>query len=141
MKLLLTSFLFFLLVRVEIQGSALFERTVPCEKVEHSQCFFNTTTRITSNSIGVDSGDMANRVYFNTNTKILYLPIGLSKVFPNLVEIDATYCALHAVTSDNLSGLKHLSRLWLRDNMIETIPKGTFEGLVGLSDVDLREYA
>jgi Leucine rich repeat len=125
------------------------QKTIFCEKIEkvhwayfwhrHTSCFINETTVIDSDDFGISSDANATGLYINENSKIMFLPIELNKIFPSLMVIDATSCSISKISYANFEGLTNLRRLWLRDNDIEEITSGTFKDLPSLIDVDLRK--
>lgn len=78
-------------------------------------------------------------LYMPNNPNVEYLPIGLHEVFPLLNVLEATACAIGKVSKANFIGLKQLSFVWLRQNLIETIESETFSDLDLLIEVDLRK--
>lgn len=105
----------------------------------HTTCFINETSVINSDDFKISSDSNATGIYMNDNPKIMFLPLELSKAFPNLMVVDATFCSISKISKENFEGLTNLRRLWLRDNAIEELQSGTFNDLVSLIDLDLRE--
>lgn len=103
-------------------------------------CFMNHSTAIDTPTYQISSKDSAiTALTFAQNDDISYLPIGLHRIFPDLVVIDATDCSLVKISHENFKGLTELSQLWLRSNMITAIDGDTFKGLIHLACLDLSE--
>lgn len=75
---------------------------------------------------------------FQSNQRVQYLPINVSKAFPELEIYGAGACSLRTVSKENFSGLKYLRALGLQSNRIETIESDTFDDLTSLQYLYLR---
>lgn len=108
--------------------------------IEIPTCLFNSTTVVDSSDVLIKSDFAASGIYFQDNKKTAHLPIGISKTFPNLLILDATYCSIKRLRPENFEGLKNLKFLWMAGNLIDVIPRDTFKDLVSLTDIDLRKF-
>jgi Leucine rich repeat len=102
-------------------------------------CFLNKATSIAVQDAQVKSDFNATYVTFFDNKNITYMPLGLSKTFPFLQIIQATYCNVKKIGPENFAGLKYIAVIWFGSNKIEDIPSGTFKGLASLTEIDLRK--
>lgn len=75
---------------------------------------------------------------FSDNKKISFLPFKVHKTFPTLMVIAASSCSIQEISRENFKNLKMLRGLWLRNNQIETIPSNSFQDLLFIDDIDLR---
>jgi hypothetical protein len=103
-------------------------------------CFLDKTTSITEPDTQVKSDVNATGITFYLNKNVHYLPVAMSKVFPFLQIIQATYCSVKKIGPENFEGLKYVVRVWLGTNHIKNIPSGTFRDLESLVDLDLRKH-
>lgn len=106
----------------------------------HQSCLLDRSAKIRTPDVQVASNvSSTSALYMNGNKKILYLPFGLSLVFPSLYVITAQDCSVIELRKENFSGLKQLSHLGLEGNMIETIESETFRGLDSLVVINLSK--
>lgn len=104
-------------------------------------CLLNRSIVIDANNTQLDSTYNARGLYMQNNKNISYLPIDIYKVFPTLVVIDATSCSIKTVGPENLRNLTSLEFLWLRENLLDVIPKDTFKDLISLTSLDLGKFS
>jgi Leucine-rich repeat (LRR) protein len=71
-------------------------------------------------------------LYFGGNKNVNFLPNFVAEKFPNLLLYGADYCAIKEVMKQNFKGLNKLKKLYLNNNQIEKVVRGTFEDLVDL---------
>lgn len=76
---------------------------------------------------------------FNTNLKIVYLPVRVAENFPYLRAYSAYGCAVKEITKWNFKGLTRMNAVWLSQNQIEFIPSDAFEDLRELEHIGLSE--
>jgi Leucine-rich repeat (LRR) protein len=104
-------------------------------------CHMNDRTSIPERHVTFSSSDdRVSGLTFWKNKKIHYLPVEVSKSFPNLKFYAANDCSILAVSKRNFEGLKHLKLLVLNQNQIETIENKTFEGLTSLEGIRLSKH-
>lgn len=77
---------------------------------------------------------------FNYNKNARYLPVNISQVFPDLVEISASFCRIKKVTSENFNGLKKVKAINLSKNDLEIIDDDTFSDLISLEWLSLGKF-
>lgn len=73
------------------------------------------------------------------NKGIKFLPVKVSESFPNLLAYGAGMCSLTKISKANFKNMSKLKVLFLYRNQITTINSDTFEDLVALEWLDLRE--
>jgi Leucine-rich repeat (LRR) protein len=70
---------------------------------------------------------------------IIYLPINVDAIFPNLIAQHAGSCNIKQVAKPNFSNLSKLKVLVLDSNQLETVPSDAFEDLILLEKLWLSE--
>ena len=122
---------------------------VSCEKIENRSwalgnfktCYMDKTTAINSADNTIASRDESvEGLWLQSNNKIKFLPIEVSKKFPNLLGIDAYSCSLTTISKANFKGLSKLRGLYLANNQIEKIRSDVFDGLVALEALSLGKF-
>lgn len=78
-------------------------------------------------------------ISFWNNRKIKFLPIKVAETFANLLVYYAGYCSLTTIKKENFAGLKKVKVMNLNYNRISTIYDGTFEDMIALEQLFLRE--
>lgn len=76
---------------------------------------------------------------FAGNKNIFYLPVRISKSFPNMTIIDANECSLITLSKRTFRNLERLGWLNVEQNNIENIPDDVFEDLVLLETLMLSK--
>lgn len=76
---------------------------------------------------------------FYNNSKVFHLPIEIYKNFPDLEGLSAGCCSIKSITKRSFMKLTKLKEIWLEGNKIEIIPSDTFEDLILLKYLRLRE--
>lgn len=103
-------------------------------------CLLQTFIRIDAANKKVSNSDVSVRaISFFKNSYIFYLPIDVSKSFPNLVAYEASETSINEISKVNFKNLRKLLFLDLSYNTIETIFSDTFEDLVELEILRLGE--
>ena len=120
---------------------------VSCEKIltassddldEPRSCFMQEKTSISSADYRIDTKDTRIAgLSFRSNKKIKFLPVQISRAFPNLLVLSARICSISEVSKENFEGLKYLRFLYLDGNQIVKILADTFEDLESLEKVGL----
>lgn len=125
-------------------------KTIACENVAltlwispvitNKTCNMRVTTSINDSTTTISTrDDSVNALDFAINNKIYFLPIQINETFPNLLTFNAYKCSLRQISKENFSGLKKLIKLYLYSNQIEEITSESFEDLVSLEELWLRE--
>lgn len=121
-------------------------KNLPCERYAYDSrrlktCYMNDTTTINSTgySISSDLDTDVEVLTFDNNNKIHFLPENLAEKFANLLIYRARYCSIKLIMKSNFKGLTKLKELRLDYNSIELIPNNTFEDLISLDTLSLRE--
>lgn len=104
-------------------------------------CFMTSTTSIDElGAVITPRDDSVKALTFHGNKKIFHLPVNVAETFPNLEAYYARDCSLKEVPKRSFNGLIKIKLLSLEENNeIEKISIGTFEGLVALKTLYLRE--
>lgn len=89
--------------------------------------------------ISSEEGAKVKALSFNDNKGIKFLPINLSEVFPNLVEISAKNTFLESLSGKVFEGLGKLKRITLANHDLKVIENENFAGLDELEELDLSE--
>lgn len=76
-------------------------------------------------------------INFYENGNIVFLPIKVHEIFPNLETYSAGCCSIKEISYENFMGLSELSALLLQNNTIEVISSGTFNDLKSLEVLEL----
>lgn len=105
----------------------------------HITCLIEDENVIDAKDVELSSNANATLLKFFYNSKIKFLPIKVSKVFPFLLDYDANGNMVLSISCDNFEGLSHLKDLNLASNRIEEIERETFSDLVSLKQLDLSE--
>jgi hypothetical protein len=98
----------------------------------------NTKIKRNNTIIYSDSANVTGLDFYD-NKKVFHLPIEIAKTFPNLLIISSIYCPIKNILKENFEGLVMLKKLWFRSNQIEEIKSGTFNGLIAITNIDLRK--
>lgn len=111
------------------------------EETPVKTCYMKNTTKIlkAGSIISLPRDEEMKKLNFRTNKKIFFLPIKISKSFPDLLVLDAGRCSLKKIARESFQGLQNLQKLFLDQNRIEKVPKNTFEDLIELLIIDLSE--
>jgi Leucine-rich repeat (LRR) protein len=123
---------------------------VNCEEVKDKywnfvgdvkSCFMRVKTSIAYDDSVIDSprNETIRALTFEQNRKILYLPVEIAEVFPNLEAYAAWECSLETVSNKNFKNLRQLKLLNIRNNKISTIEIDTFEDLTQLRELHLSK--
>jgi Leucine rich repeat len=125
------------------------EKFIECEKVALrawetfgivKTCFLQENTIIDQPDVKFGPRDESMKgLAMWDNKAIFYLPEKIGDMFPNLMGIGASNCALKEITKDNFKGLNKLKLLGLRKNQIKSIASDTFENLIALEKLWLGE--
>lgn len=129
------------------------ENTIKCESVGPLKfVFFDQQSQDIENSCSVDnntaisiddvtflstSNYFVDGIHFNSNKRIVFLPVRIYESFPNLRAYFAGNLNISKVSHKNLQRLSKLEILHLNNNRIEKIRSDTFEGLLKLRIVNL----
>lgn len=101
-------------------------------------CLMNDTEVIESEDFKVLSEvSSVTLLFMDGNDEIFFLPIALHRTFPALFAIKADFCSIKKISKPNFQGLRELTFLHLRGNLIEAVKSDTFIGLAFLRYVDL----
>lgn len=102
-------------------------------------CNMSGTTGIyTKNTELKGTADSEMRIInFYDNVKILYLPIGVVEIYPELAFYSAGLCSIKEISRDNFIGLSKLRALFLQKNSIQKIASDTFVDLISLEGIEL----
>ncbi|CRL03489.1 CLUMA_CG016324, isoform A [Clunio marinus] len=73
------------------------------------------------------------------NKGVKYLPVNVSKTFPDLPHYDAINCSITNIYRNNVRGLTFLTTLNLRYNEIETVKRDVFSDLTSLLALSLSD--
>lgn len=119
---------------------------INCEKVDRFDtfkkcCYLNSMTAISSidsNVAGLENFNV-DAILFNGNRKIKYLPINVSKKFPNLETFLAKNAFVKEISALNFERLSKLKFLDLRENQIKFIPDYCFEDLIKVNTILLSK--
>lgn len=103
-------------------------------------CLMNRSTTIDFNNTRVDDDSEARVLYLSENKNIFYLPVDLYKNLPTVMIIDGSSCSIKTLGPENLRNLKFLKILSMSSNQLESIPKGTFKGLISLKLISLCKW-
>jgi Leucine rich repeat len=96
-------------------------------------CQMWKTTVIDQENVTIAINDESfSGVLFWRNKHIVFLPVEVSKAFPNLKSYEAGSCSIKTISKNNFEGLSKLKGLWLQDNQIKRISSETFEDLTSL---------
>lgn len=126
-------------------------KLVKCESIERKNwgpfggmlntCNMNGTTSIYSCNFTIlkELDETTGAMSFSENKKIVCLPLDMFKVFPYLKVIHAGRCSIKSILKENFRNLSKLKLLWLEHNQITQITDDTFNGLLALEFLDLRE--
>jgi Leucine-rich repeat (LRR) protein len=91
----------------------------------------------TSFSLQMDLSECV-KAFYSSDIKILeYLPINLSKIFPNLIYYEAQNCSIKFLIKRHLKSLFKLQVLNLSGNKLSEIPSKAFEDLQNLRKLNL----
>lgn len=124
-------------------------KTVKCNKIEVKNWMENLSTCIMNNSIEIVNPDFrietvdksVRGLLITRNKMVKYLPIKVSKSFPNLVSIYAASCFIKEIEKANFAKLKDLKYLNLNGNQISKISDDLFEDNTALEWIWLRKYS
>lgn len=78
-------------------------------------------------------------LYFDNNKKIVYLPVKVHRIFPNLIEYRAENCSIREISKKNFEKLYKLRTIILEYNQIEKVSSNTFADLPLLLYIGLRK--
>lgn len=103
-------------------------------------CSMMATTSINEPNVTISTRDESVQgLEFTDNKKIFHLPINVVDSFPNLLGYDGHGCNIKEISLQNLKGLSKLNQLFLQGNQLEKISSNTFDDLVALQELCLRE--
>jgi Leucine-rich repeat (LRR) protein len=77
------------------------------------------------------------RIVIKSEGNVKFLPVGISDIFPNLIEYFARHNPIRKVSKKNFQGMVKLKKLDLYDNSIETIEVNAFDDLISLKKLEL----
>lgn len=102
-------------------------------------CFVKNSTSITEPDFEMSGVfDLTiTGVAFMDNNKILYLPVLISEIYPNLVTFSAVGSSFTSVSKENFKNLRKVKHLRLSRNMIENLNINSFEDLAQLQEIYL----
>lgn len=81
--------------------------------------------------------EIINRIVIKQEESVKFLPVGISDIFPNLIEYFARHNPIKKVSKKNFQGMIKLKKLDLYDNYIETIEVNAFDDLISLKKLEL----
>ena len=117
---------------------------IVCEEISNGQwpsfhnkslktCDMRTSTIIDESNVKISTfDDTVHGLTFYSNIKILFLPVEVSKKFPNLIAFSADETSIRDLSKENFRGLQNLQSLSLVNNKIERIYSDTFKDLKSL---------
>lgn len=102
-------------------------------------CYIKSSTVIDAKDFKISAprDEAVEVLWFRENKNILYLPVGTSEKFPNLLGYSANYCSIKVVKRENFQSLKNIKKIYLSSNLIETIYFDTFKDLNSLEEIHL----
>ena len=104
-------------------------------------CRMSGTTEINTADTTIATRDESiERLAFNHNRNIKFLPIEVSEKFPNLMGLEAGDCSLTTISKENFKDLTKLRLLGLYYNQIEKIRSDVFGDLVALEKLFLCKF-
>lgn len=117
---------------------------INCEKIDLSVtfgtcCYLNKVTVISAENatFGTAENVVVDTINLADNRRVEFLPVEVSKKFPNLKAYHASDAAIRKISALNFAGLSSLKWLDLSRNEIEFIPDDCFEGLKKLQNINL----
>lgn len=103
-------------------------------------CFLADVTAIDSPGFEIaERNEQIYALYFESNTKIHFLPVKVHEKFPNLLLFTSSSCSLTEISKPNFEKMAQLEFLYLESNKIEKIVSNTFEDLTALKEIDLSK--
>lgn len=100
----------------------------------------NTTiTRLFGRHLKFNNNDAVERLFFLNNPQMQFIPIGYSKVFPNIKNFWIAKCPIKSIERSDFEKSENLEILGMRDTNIEAIDKDVFWGLVNLEQLHLYD--
>lgn len=119
------------------------EENLLCNRTENAWCCLITANAvIKSDNTGIEGEwiarqDRMERIFFEPNQNVFFLPNYVCNRFPNLVTYLARNCAILDITFENFVRLKKLKTLDLTANRITALQKSAFIDLVSLESIFL----
>lgn len=110
---------------------------VACEFVRNEKYFYLDrqktcsipNTAINSDDTTVAKAESVTALSFDSNKKVLFLPVEVAVSFPNLVYYSALNCSVKRILKKHFKDMKKLKILVLSKNQIDTIRRDVFEDL------------
>lgn len=102
-------------------------------------CAMNESTIIDANDTTVLAEPSVQVLDFGYNKKIEFLPVEVANSFPALKIYAANDCSIKTIAKVNFKDMQFLMELTLENNQIEIIRSDTFEDLISLQGIYLRE--
>lgn len=99
----------------------------------------NQSTTIDANDTTVLAEPSVQMLDFGYNKKIAFLPVKVAISFPALKIYAANDCSIKTIAKVNFKDMQVLMELTLEKNQIEIIRSDTFEDLISLQGIYLRE--
>lgn len=135
--LVIAAVFFFAIVKLEAVE-------ISCEEIDLSPtfgtcCYLNEVTVISAENVTFATAENleVDTILLKKNKRIKFLPVEVSKKFPNLEAIHAGFASIRKISGVNFAGLSSLKWLDLSFNLIEFIPDDCFEGLKKLQNINL----
>lgn len=126
------------------------EQNLHCNKKENASCcLISRSTVIQEHNLQIyDSDrDTIQRILFEPNQNVFFLPVLIFYEFPSVVVYIAKNCRILKIGSNNFKGLRKLKTLDFSWNLITSLKNEIFNELVSLERISLsmtfthKEYA
>lgn len=95
-------------------------------------CHVAKNTTIDTADVTIKKYYKMKAIFFNSNKKILFLPIGVGEEYPYFRAYFAFSCSIKKISQANFKEMRKLAYLNLADNQIEKIHSDTFRDLENL---------
>lgn len=105
-------------------------------------CYVKTSTVIDAKDFKISTprDETVEALWLGENKNILYLPLGASERFPNLLGYSANFCSIKVVKKEHFQSLNKIKKIYLSANLIETIYFDTFKDLNSLEEIHLGKF-
>lgn len=116
------------------------EQNLNCNQSEVPSCCLISSTAVINDvdSIFREPKNLEmERIVFEANEKIIFLPISVQNSFPNVTTYLAKNCAIVEISMKNFFKLTKLKSLDLSSNQITSLKNRTFHGLHSLEKIHL----
>lgn len=113
-----------------------------CEfKIQPNGCYHCVVTNLTitkkdTEVVKFEANAMTLTKLMIQNQDIHFFPKNLSKIFPNLQELEISHCKLKEIEADDLKGFDKLITLSLANNCLKYLPDDLFKHVPNLQYAD-----